>query len=385
MWRSLGLALALCLLPYGGAESQGQSPACKQAPPWNIGDQNPMLNSEGTVTVVALLQASWYLCLLQASRLEDLRIKLENQGYFNISYIVVNHQGSPSQLKHAHLKKQVSDHIAVYRQEEHQTDVWTLLNGNKDDFLIYDRCGRLVYHLGLPYSFLTFPYVEEAIKIAYCEKRCGNCSFTSLEDEAFCKNVSSATASKTTEPSEAHNHHKHHDKHGHEHLGSSKPSENQQPGALDVETSLPPSGLHHHHHHHKHKGQHRQGHLESWDMGASEGLQLSLAQRKLWRRGCINQLLCKLSEESGAATSSCCCHCRHLIFEKSGSAITWQCAEKLPSLCSWQGLFAEEKVIESCQCRSPPAAWHSQHVSPTEASPNWSWNNKTKKWKWDLN
>lgn len=38
------------------------------------------------------------------------------------------------------------------------------------------RCGRLVYHLGLPYSFLTFPYVEEAIKIAYCEKKCGNCS-----------------------------------------------------------------------------------------------------------------------------------------------------------------------------------------------------------------
>lgn len=58
MWRSLGLTLALCLLPYGGAESQGQSPACKQPPAWKIGDENPMLNSEGTVTVVALLQAS---------------------------------------------------------------------------------------------------------------------------------------------------------------------------------------------------------------------------------------------------------------------------------------------------------------------------------------
>lgn len=198
------------------------------------------------------------LCLLQASRLEDLRIKLESQGYFNISYIVVNHQGSPSQLKHSHLKKQVSEHIAVYRQEEDGIDVWTLLNGNKDDFLIYDRCGRLVYHLGLPYSFLTFPYVEEAIKIAYCEERCGNCNLTSLEDEDFCKTVTSATANKTAEPSEAHSHHKHHNKHGQEHLGSSKPSENQQPGPS--ETTLPPSGLHHHH---RHRGQHRQGHLES--------------------------------------------------------------------------------------------------------------------------
>lgn len=188
--------------------------------------------------------------------MEELRIKLKNQGYFNISYIVVNHQESPSQLKHTHLKNQVSDHIVVYRQEEHQADVWTLLNGNKDDFLIYDRCGRLVYHLGLPYSFLTFPYVEEAIKIAYCEEKCGNCSLTSLEDEDFCKNVTSAPAGKTAEPSEAHHHHKH----GHEHHGSSEPSNNQQPGALEAEGPLPPSGFHHHH---KHKGQHRQGHLAS--------------------------------------------------------------------------------------------------------------------------
>jgi hypothetical protein len=43
-------------------------------------------------------------------------------------------------------------------------------------FIFFFRCGRLVYHLGLPYSFLTFPYVEEAIKIAYCAKKCGNCS-----------------------------------------------------------------------------------------------------------------------------------------------------------------------------------------------------------------
>jgi hypothetical protein len=58
MWRRLGLALALCLLPYGGTESQGESSICKQPPAWSIRDENPMLNSHGTVTVVALLQAS---------------------------------------------------------------------------------------------------------------------------------------------------------------------------------------------------------------------------------------------------------------------------------------------------------------------------------------
>ncbi|MXQ79046.1 hypothetical protein E5288_WYG000682 [Bos mutus] len=109
-------------------------------------------------------------------RLEDLRVKLEKEGYSNISYVVVNHQGISSRLKYVHLKNKVSEHIPVYQQEENQPDVWTLLNGNKDDFLIYDRCGRLVYHLGLPYSFLTFTYVEDSIKTVYCEDKCGNCS-----------------------------------------------------------------------------------------------------------------------------------------------------------------------------------------------------------------
>lgn len=178
--------------------------------------------------------------------MDDLRIKLDKEGYSNISYVVVNHQGNASQLKYVHLKNKVSDHIPVYQQEENQTDVWSLLNGNKDDFLIYDRCGRLVYHLGLPYSFLTFPYVEEAIKIAYCENKCGTCSHVTLKDEEFCENVSSVPKRKRIEALKPHHHHKHHHKHGHQHLGSSETSENQQPEA-DTLSPLPPLGLHHHH------------------------------------------------------------------------------------------------------------------------------------------
>ncbi|KAF5912104.1 hypothetical protein HPG69_003378 [Diceros bicornis minor] len=244
MWRSLGLALALCLLPWGGTESQGESSFCKTPPAWNIRDQDPMLNSYGS-----------------ASRLEDLRVKLEKEGYSNISYVVVNHQGISSQLKYIHLKNKVSENIPVYQQEENQTDVWTLLNGDKDDFLVYDRCGRLVYHLGLPYSFLTFPYVEEAIKSAYCEKKCGKCSLTTLEDEDFCKTIALATVDTTTEDPQPHHHHQHHHhKHGHQHVGNSQLSENQQPEAPDAPEHPPPLGLHHHH---KHKGQQRQDHPEN--------------------------------------------------------------------------------------------------------------------------
>uniref|UniRef100_G1Q9G6 Selenoprotein P N-terminal domain-containing protein n=3 Tax=Myotis lucifugus TaxID=59463 RepID=G1Q9G6_MYOLU len=201
MWRSLGIALALCLLPWGGTESQGQSPFCKPPPAWITLVYVFIRYPHSTAS---LLKKTYYFCLRQASSLEDLRVKLEKEGFSNISYVVVNHQGHPSRLRYNLLKNKVSEHIPVYQQEENQTDVWTLLNGNKDDFLIYDRCGRLVYHLGLPFSILEFPYVEQAIKIAYCEEKCGNCSLTTLEDEDFCKNMSLATVRKTTEASEPH-------------------------------------------------------------------------------------------------------------------------------------------------------------------------------------
>lgn len=37
------------------------------------------------------------------------------------------------------------------------------------------RCGRLVFHISLPYSFLHFPYVESAVHFTYTKDYCGNC------------------------------------------------------------------------------------------------------------------------------------------------------------------------------------------------------------------
>ncbi|NXR74083.1 SEPP1 protein, partial [Pycnonotus jocosus] len=160
------------------------------------------------------------LCLRQASSLEDLRVKLENEGLVNISYVVVNHQGPQSRREFHLLKERVSDYITVYQQDDQQEDVWTTLNGNKDDFLIYDRCGRLVYHLGLPYSFLHFQYVEEAIKIAYCENKCGNCSYTEPDIDVVCENITRKAGEEPskTEPKVT-DHHSHPSlhRHGHHH------------------------------------------------------------------------------------------------------------------------------------------------------------------------
>lgn len=213
--------------------------------------------------------------------------------------------------------------------------------------------------------------------------------FQALEDDDFCKNVSLATVRKTTEAPQPHHHHGHHHEHGpnhkheHQHVRNGLLSENQQPEAPDASEHRPPPGFHHHH---TLKDPQREGHPKNWSVPGSETLHLSLSQKKLWGKRCINQLLWKLPKDSELAPSSWCWHCRHLVFENTGSAIAWQCKESLPSLCSWQGLWAEEHVIESWQWRLPPAAWQaSQQLRPTEASSKWSWKNKAEMWKWSSN
>uniref|UniRef100_A0A4W5Q5T7 Selenoprotein P N-terminal domain-containing protein n=1 Tax=Hucho hucho TaxID=62062 RepID=A0A4W5Q5T7_9TELE len=158
MWAGLSMLLVLCLLPGGGTESEGEGTRCKPPPGWSIGEVEPMKEVMGQVTVVALLQ-------------------LEVQGLENVTYMVVNHQGERAQRLHTLLRQKLSENITLYKQQPKQDDVWQTLAGEKDDFLIYDRCGRLTYHISLPYSILGTPYVENAIKETYCTRICGDCMF----------------------------------------------------------------------------------------------------------------------------------------------------------------------------------------------------------------
>ncbi|KAK6313462.1 hypothetical protein J4Q44_G00168090 [Coregonus suidteri] len=198
MWAGLSLLLALCLLPGGGTESEGEGTRCKPPPGWSIGE---------------------------ASLLDGLRLKLEGQGLENVTYMVVNHQGQQAQRLHTMLRKKLSENITLYQQEPKQDDVWQTLAGEKDDFLIYDRCGRLTYHISLPYSILDTPYVENAIKETYCTRICGDCTYESNEIPAECNRTVEAkpegeekpvTGGETTHGGHGHHHHGH----GHAHNGN---------------------------------------------------------------------------------------------------------------------------------------------------------------------
>jgi len=61
-------------------------------------------------------------------------------------------------------------------------DVFQMLNGRKDDVYVYDRCGRLAYHIPFPKSYTRYGFVESAILSTLLDQPCGPCNITeSLE------------------------------------------------------------------------------------------------------------------------------------------------------------------------------------------------------------
>uniref|UniRef100_A0A8C4H8B8 Selenoprotein P N-terminal domain-containing protein n=1 Tax=Dicentrarchus labrax TaxID=13489 RepID=A0A8C4H8B8_DICLA len=182
MWACLSLLVTLCLLHGGGAESDGGGPRCQLPPAWKIGEVDPMKEAMGKVTVVALFQAISDFPLL--CRVDGLRQKLESQGLKEVVYMVINHQGEQAQRLHTMLAQRLSENITLYKQDTQEPDVWQTLGGEKDDFFIYDRCGRLTRHISLPYSIIGQGHVESAIKDTYCKRICGECTH---EDESSCK------------------------------------------------------------------------------------------------------------------------------------------------------------------------------------------------------
>uniref|UniRef100_A0A3Q3BDP3 Selenoprotein Pb-like n=2 Tax=Kryptolebias marmoratus TaxID=37003 RepID=A0A3Q3BDP3_KRYMA len=92
--------------------------------------------------------------------------------------MIVNEQEANSRAKYWDLKNNAPKGVPVYQQDEDQQDVWEVLDGDKEDFLIYDRCGLLTFHLVIPYSYLFNPFVEAAIRVTYYNNIC-NCSYNS--------------------------------------------------------------------------------------------------------------------------------------------------------------------------------------------------------------
>lgn len=56
-----------------------------------------------------------------------------------VSFLIVNEQDPLSRAMFWELQRRAPPGVPVYQQAPLQQDVWDTLDGDKDDFLIYDR------------------------------------------------------------------------------------------------------------------------------------------------------------------------------------------------------------------------------------------------------
>lgn len=96
-------------------------------------------------------------------------------GYNDITYMVVNLQGDTTSQNIHYLTNRVS--FPVY-QDTPSLNIWSTLDGKKDDILVYDRCGQLSYHARMPYSNLQYNIVQQTIQYTFYGYDPCNCNPT---------------------------------------------------------------------------------------------------------------------------------------------------------------------------------------------------------------
>lgn len=100
----------------------------------------------------------------------------------DINFLTINHKGQRSVTLFWMLDSKTN--FTTY-QDNNEDDVWTKLGGRKDDFYIYDRCGRLTYHISLPYSDIaTYNITERALTSTYLDLPCGPCPGDTSSDSS---------------------------------------------------------------------------------------------------------------------------------------------------------------------------------------------------------
>jgi len=112
--------------------------------------------------------------------LEALRQKFARHGYDDLSFNGINSKQWHAQPLKNLLEERVS--FPVY-QASLENDAFQQLGGSKDDMFIYDRCGRLAYHIPYPKSYTRYGFVESAILSTLLDEPCGPCNQTLEEPQ----------------------------------------------------------------------------------------------------------------------------------------------------------------------------------------------------------
>ncbi|CAL1545002.1 unnamed protein product [Lymnaea stagnalis] len=168
-WAVLGLCLVTLVTDV---TSQRRC----QVPQWpaSLGD-NPLASNSGKVVLVALMKGYCSYCVNQATRLEALKNRLASQGFNDIAMIIVN-GGEPISRERIANLQQATTSLPVIQDTEQHVMFRDVFAGNKDDFIVYDRCGQRAVFIPHPYSYLSHGITERVLKTVYRGGHSCHCS-----------------------------------------------------------------------------------------------------------------------------------------------------------------------------------------------------------------
>ena len=122
-------------IPIPCVESKAQ--LCRPPPKWTANNgTDPMSEAKGNVTLVTLVNSSYRFGLKQASSLENMLKFLRKSGLKDINFVIINSKDTDAKKTFKELLLKVS--FDVYQETEDE-EVWSALDGGKDDMFIYDR------------------------------------------------------------------------------------------------------------------------------------------------------------------------------------------------------------------------------------------------------
>ncbi|RUS91348.1 hypothetical protein EGW08_000865 [Elysia chlorotica] len=158
-----GQLALLCLLGLTFTLKGVTSQARCSVPEWpsGIDGENPLQLHAGKVLLVALMQGYCRYCWIQAHNLERLRDHLHNRGFSDVEMILINGGGALSRINNETYAQYTN--LTVYQDTANNT-LFNLFGGEKDDFIIYDRCGQRVARLTRRFSYLGHTYTERALR-----------------------------------------------------------------------------------------------------------------------------------------------------------------------------------------------------------------------------
>jgi len=154
--------------------ARGVKGRCKMSPAWQINGTYPVLQAakRGYATILFLMKTPCRSCWHDVQALNDWAKWYKAVG-IKAKVIVLAHKNYgviPFQARRSYR------YVHFYNEPKDQ-NIFKLLKARYHDILMYDKCGRHVYHYGQPWSSLWKPFVKAAMTntINHWKTFCGVC------------------------------------------------------------------------------------------------------------------------------------------------------------------------------------------------------------------